>query len=86
MQREALATGTPERAGGVVCPRGSAGRVPSGEEVWAGVRGAGCASAWGVPGGRGRASLLSRKLVGSQTRWRRGEGQREAAHSSRARR
>ena len=23
------------------------------------MRGAGCASAWGVPGGRGRASLLS---------------------------
>lgn len=60
LQREALATGTRERAGGIVCTRGSAGRVPSGEEVWTGVRGAGCASAWGMQGRRrGRASLLS---------------------------
>lgn len=52
--------GTREKAGGIVCTRGSAGRLPSGEEVWTGVRGAGCAAAWGVQGRRrGWASLPS---------------------------
>ena len=64
LQREASATGTRERAGGIVCTRGSGegrgGAVPSGEEIWTGVRGAGCALAWGMQGRRrGRASLLS---------------------------
>lgn len=44
--------------------------MPSGEEVWTGVRGAGCAAHGGCKA-EGGVGHPSRVHVGSQTRWRR---------------